>query len=135
VAGASWVHVWGGEAVAVRVLLVEDEEQLRGMVSEALGMAGYEVYPAASVDEGCAVLAAWPPHVVLLDLYGDGDPAAVARAARGVALVLTSGSDTVYLEAARRRLGAVAVLRKPYDLDELLATLADLRAPGAAAAS
>ena len=121
--------------VAGRVLLVEDDEQLRGIVSEVLGLAGYEVDPAASVDEGCAVLAAWPPALVVLDLYGDGDPAAVARAARGTAVVLTSGSDPEYLEAARRRLGAVAVLRKPYDLEELIATIAAVRASGATAAS
>ena len=116
---------------AARVLLVEDDEQLRGVASEALGLAGYEVYPAATVDEGCAALAAWPPALIVVDLYGTGDLNVIARAARGTALVLTSGSDPAYLETERQRLGAVAVLRKPYDLGELLATVAAVRGPGA----
>jgi two-component system, OmpR family, response regulator len=120
---------WLGVAVVAgeRVLLVEDDEQLRGVVSEVLGLAGYEVYPAASVEEGRAALAAWPPHWVLLDLHGAGDPTVIARAASGLPLVLTSGSDTQYLAAACQRLGAAAFLRKPYDLEELLSTLAALR--------
>ncbi len=38
-----------------RVLLVEDEEDIRDLINEALGSSGYQVFPAASADEAMAL--------------------------------------------------------------------------------
>jgi DNA-binding response OmpR family regulator len=105
--------------VPLRVLVVEDDAELLDVLATALGMGGCSVYPVADADEGRAVLGAWRPDVLVLDLQGTGDAEALARAATGVPLVLTSGSSAGYLEAARARLGAAAAVAKPYSLKDL----------------
>lgn len=52
----------------MRVLVVEDEDFTRTMVSEMLGASGVEVKPVASVAEALQVLEEFDPHVVLTDL-------------------------------------------------------------------
>jgi DNA-binding NarL/FixJ family response regulator len=56
------------EGVAYRVLLVEDEEFTRAMVSGALQAAGHEVRSAGSVADGVGILDDFEPHVVIADL-------------------------------------------------------------------
>jgi DNA-binding response OmpR family regulator len=104
-----------------RVLLVEDDTDVRETLASALEYHGYEVYPAATAAEALAVLRAWPPALLVLDLNGVGDGTALARAAvlQAVPVVLSSASSEQYLAAARIRLGAQDVLAKPFDLDNL----------------
>jgi CheY-like chemotaxis protein len=105
--------------VGLRVLLVDDDADLREAVAAALELGGCEVYAAVDVGEARAALASWPPDVLVLDLHGTGDPAPLVRAAAGVPLVLTSGSSPAYRAAAAARLGAAAALAKPYDAADL----------------
>ena len=52
----------------MRVLLVEDEDFTRTMVSEMLSASGIEVRPVASVAEALKSMEQFDPHVVLTDL-------------------------------------------------------------------
>ena len=52
----------------VRVLLVEDEEFTRALLSQALTGAGVEVRACATAAEALQVLHAFDPHVVMTDL-------------------------------------------------------------------
>ena len=108
-----------------RVLLVEDDADVRETLTSALEYHGYEVYPAATANEALAALRAWPPALLVLDLNGVGDGLALARAAalEAVPVVLSSASSQEYLAAARVRLGAYDVLVKPFDLDNLALTV------------
>jgi DNA-binding NarL/FixJ family response regulator len=56
------------EGVSYRVLLVEDEEFTRAMVTGALEATGHEVRGAASVAEGFGILEDFDPHVIIADL-------------------------------------------------------------------
>jgi len=112
--------------VTKRVLLVDDDGDIRDSVSGALERRGYEVYAAASVDEARAAARAWPPDAVVLDLYGAGDAERAARAF-GAPVVLASGSSEAYLAAAAQRVGAAAAVAKPYGLGQLVAALEHLR--------
>jgi DNA-binding response OmpR family regulator len=51
-----------------RVLVVDDDPDIRGLVRELLERKGYEVADAANGREGLRVLYASPPDVVLLDV-------------------------------------------------------------------
>lgn len=51
-----------------RVLLVEDEEFTRAMVTGALESTGHDVRGAASVADGLALLDDFDPHIVIADL-------------------------------------------------------------------
>jgi DNA-binding response OmpR family regulator len=51
-----------------RVLVIDDEEDLRALLKEALVDAGYEVLDAASGDEGLALYRQTPTDVVITDV-------------------------------------------------------------------
>lgn len=53
---------------SIRVLLVEDEDFTRTMVSEMLTASGINVLPVASVAEALKSIDEFDPHVVLTDL-------------------------------------------------------------------
>jgi DNA-binding NarL/FixJ family response regulator len=53
---------------SIRVLLVEDEDFTRTMVSEMLSASGMNVLPIASVAEALKSMDEFDPHVVLTDL-------------------------------------------------------------------
>jgi len=109
--------------LAVRVLVVEDDDGVAGAVVEALGTHGHEVDRVArAVDVWARVRAA---DLVLLDLgLPDGDGMDVLRRLRRIAvtpvLVLTA-RDAERDVVRGLRLGADDYLVKPVRLRELLA--------------
>jgi CheY-like chemotaxis protein len=118
-----------------RVLLVDDDGETREAVRWVLEESGHEVAEASSGQAALDFLrASHDPLVVLLDLLmTDGDGVTVLRAARDDAplatrhryLVLTAMPLTqVHLPDDLRSLLARPVLSKPFDLDELLAAVA-----------
>jgi CheY-like chemotaxis protein len=114
----------------MRVLLVDDDDGVRAVLARMLESRGPKVYAAACVDEARAALAAWPPDVVVTDLQGPGDVAALVRtaASANIPVVLLSGSDPAHLEETAGRLGAAAALQKPCRVDTLLRALDSLLA-------
>ncbi len=109
------------------LLLVEDDEGLRGRLAQALRRRGFEVTEAASVAE--ALAGAESPELALVDLrLPDGDGLTVVRALherdpRTSVVVLSGyGSIPTALEAVRR--GAVWFLSKPVDTDDVLRAFA-----------
>ena len=116
--------------MTLRVLLVEDDRELRATLREALVVEGYEVLTAASLSEGLALLThAAPPGIdlVVLDLGlpdGDGDTllAALRRKHHTPVLVVSArqadGQKIRLLDA-----GADDYLVKPFGIGELLARM------------
>ena len=51
-----------------RILLVEDNEMNRDMLSRRLARAGFEVEVAVDGEEGIAKVASWRPDLVLMDM-------------------------------------------------------------------
>lgn len=116
------------------VLVIDDDPEFRALVSTLLQQAGIAIACAAdgaqAVDS--CVRARRPPAAILLDLTLpklDGEAAlAEMRRAHGnegeLAVVLVSGAlRPGDLESVAHRLGALAALTKPCDMDELLATV------------
>jgi len=110
-----------------RILVVEDEALVAMLVEDALLDAGATIIgPAATVSEALALLDSEQPHAAVLDLNLAGEtstPVADVLAARGVPFVVATGygADGLPHEHAQ-----VPVLAKPYDPDELTATLGRL---------
>lgn len=111
-----------------RILIVDDEAEVRGVLAELLEGAGYQVQTAA--DGGAAVRAVVmaAPDLVLLDIempgLGGVEALATIRAvAPAVRVVMLSGITDV--EVARRTLayGAFEYIPKPFDPAHLLATV------------
>jgi CheY-like chemotaxis protein len=115
-----------------RVLVIDDNADLRELIGDALVHAGYEVTLAADGSKGADALRAQETDLAITDIFmpeKDGIetigllkkefPSTPIVAISGGAKYATPGSGVDYLSTARR-FGADRVLRKPFDIDELL---------------
>jgi sigma-B regulation protein RsbU (phosphoserine phosphatase) len=114
---------------STRVLVVDDDPDVRQLLTLRLRAWGYGVDAAADGDEALARVAAWQPDLLFLDISMPGrDGLTVLDDLRGarldLAVVMTTafGSEGVAIEALRR--GADDYLRKPFEPAELQAVLA-----------
>ena len=120
----------------MRLLLIEDNEQLSQLLTNELEGAGFAVDVVTSVGEGQAVLASNHYAVVVLDLgLPDGDGLAVLRELRErgdpTPVLILTARDGVQDRVTGLRSGADDYLAKPFAFEELLARLqALLRRPG-----
>jgi CheY-like chemotaxis protein len=113
---------------STRVLVVEDYEHMRDILTDVLVEAGYAVETAAHGGEALARAREALPDMILLDLnmpqMNGWELWQALRELPGgqdVKLILLTADESGPAEAAR--LGAHACLMKPFDLDELLATV------------
>lgn len=116
------------------LLLIEDDDALRGRLARAFASRGFEVRQAANAAEAEAAARDEPPEFVVLDLRMpdsnglDLIPVLLSADPNTRIVVLTGyGSVATAIEAIRR--GAMHYLTKPADADEILAALQ--REPGA----
>lgn len=106
-----------------RVMVVDDDPSVRGLIKYVLTQAGYVVIEAASGEEALGVLRHITPGLLLIDVHLPLlDTATLARAlrTRGVAaaVVTMAAGDP---QRIARDVPAGAHLRKPIDIPELLA--------------
>lgn len=116
-----------------QILLVEDDNDIRETIGEVLEEEGYRVITAANGIEALERLkdTSHVPDLILLDLMMPGmdgwrfrsEQLKLERGANIPLLVLSADGQT---QDVATGLGAVGCLRKPVDLDQLLATLAEL---------
>jgi two-component system response regulator RegA len=132
--------VRGGAELARSVLVVEDDEVLRGRLARAFRERGYDVREAADGADALEQARGEAPEYVVVDLRMPGlsglevvreikalDPATVV-------VVLTGyGSIATAVEAVR--LGAAHYLTKPADVDDIVAAFGRADAPPAAPAA
>ncbi|HZZ31749.1 MAG TPA: response regulator [Phenylobacterium sp.] len=112
------------------VLVVDDEAAVRTLACEALELLGYHVLEADSAAKALDMLDAVCPDLMLFDyampLMNGAELARVARLrCPGVPIVFASGyADTEQVEAAVG--GEATILRKPFNMDALARTVANL---------
>ncbi len=114
------------------LLLVEDQEDIRTSLADILSFEGYGVCQAAGRSEGLALLRAQKPDLAILD-YSLPQPADGAEFLRikasepelaSIPVILTSGFNL-----PSRMEGVVAMVTKPFDLDEILALIRHYAGP------
>jgi DNA-binding response OmpR family regulator len=105
-----------------RILIVEDDSDLRRMFRTALSMTGYVVDEAADGLEALRIIEARPPDLVVLDLMLhalDGVSVQQELAGRAITshipIVIVTGSD-IEVDA----LNVSCLMRKPVMPDELI---------------
>ncbi|MEU6929083.1 response regulator transcription factor [Streptomyces sp. 2RAF24] len=114
------------ESKAYRVLVVDDEPEVRAAVEDGMTVEGYEVRGAPDGLAALSAVALWEPDAVVLDVMMPGiDGLAVCRRLRAAGdrtpiLVLTA-RDSVSERVDGLDAGADDYLVKPFALDELLA--------------
>jgi two-component system, OmpR family, phosphate regulon response regulator OmpR len=113
--------------VIARVLLIEDDARLAGMIGEYLGKAGFHVIHAQDGARGLALHRQEPAAAVILDLMlPDTDGLEVCRQIRtrsdSPILMLTARGDAMD-RVVGLEMGADDYLPKPFEPRELLARL------------
>ncbi|MCE4059729.1 response regulator [Pandoraea sputorum] len=108
-----------------RLLVVDDDPQIRDLLSDYLRESGFDVATAADGVQMWAQLAATPADVVVLDLMLPGeDGLSLCRQlhARGdVSVVMLTSRSTLLDRIVGLEVGADDYLPKPFDPRELLA--------------
>jgi two-component system, NtrC family, nitrogen regulation response regulator GlnG len=113
-----------------RILVVDDDDAIRLVVSEALRRDGHDVKTAASVAEQQAALISYDPDVLITDvILPDGNgldvvPAILARKP-DLPIIVLSAQNTLTTAVRATEQGAFEYLPKPFDLDELCRAVRD----------
>jgi two-component system, NtrC family, nitrogen regulation response regulator NtrX len=114
---------------ASRILVVDDEADIRGLLKEILAEEGYEVEVAADAAQARSSRAAQLPDLVLLDIWmPDTDGITLLREwsvtdGYDCPVVMMSGHGTVETAVEATRLGAFDFVEKPLSLTKLLRTV------------
>ncbi len=114
---------------SARILVVDDEADIRELVRDILSEEGYAVETAANAAEARAACAKQAPDLVLLDIWmPDTDGISLLREwqqAQSMAapVVMMSGHGTVETAVEATRLGAIDYVEKPLSLAKLLRTV------------
>ncbi|MEA2662187.1 MAG: hypothetical protein QOH08_1759 [Chloroflexota bacterium] len=119
-----------------RVLVVDDDPEIRRLVSEILASAGYDVQTAVDGDHALRSAIALRPDLIILDVHVPDAAMAIRFSDRyrervpsdqRAPIVALSGAPD--LETAGQRLGAAGFLAKPFELEDLLRLAAKHLAP------
>ena len=126
----------GREALAVaaedsaKVLIVEDNDEVRLMLSTLFGSEGYAVTAARTATEGAAAAVETRPDFIIMDLgLPDADGLSAVRAIRsnvglaGVPVLVVTAYDTVQLRTEAVEAGCIGYTVKPVDPERLLETV------------
>ncbi|HUC62405.1 MAG TPA: response regulator transcription factor [Alphaproteobacteria bacterium] len=108
-----------------RILVIDDEPQIRRLLRTSLGAQGYRVSEAAGGAEGIEAVRVEKPDLVILDLglpdMEGLDVIARLRAGSPVPIVVLSVRDDERGKVAALDLGADDYVTKPFGMDELVA--------------
>ncbi len=110
------------------VLLVDDEREVRRVLTDTIGQAGFDIRTAISGLQGIEMLDDWSPDLFVVDLKMPGmsglDFAKQARKRLPDSeLIILTGFGDMKSAVEAVRIGAYDYLSKPVDLDRLLQTL------------
>ncbi|MDH3251144.1 MAG: response regulator [Ignavibacteria bacterium] len=111
-----------------RILVVDDEEALRTVLSGELTSEGYEVNTAADGDEAIAELKKMSYDLLLLDIKmprvnGFEVLKFVKEQKPGTKVVMLTAFADLKNAIESKKLGAEDFVSKPYDLVDLLTTI------------
>lgn len=125
--------------VPARIVVVDDEVEIRSMIADYLDRDGYSVLRCGSGRELDTVLQSGPADLIVLDVSMPGeDGLSIARRLRvagPVPIIMLTALDDVVDRIVGLEVGADDYLTKPFDLRELRARVrAVLRRAGSAAA-
>jgi cyclic di-GMP phosphodiesterase len=110
-----------------RVLIVDDEESIRRLVSRWTDVSGYEVKAASSAEAALLMMHAWTADVVVCDIRMPGYSGIwliehLRMLYPSTAIIISTGYGEID-PGLTARANIAGYLAKPYDRESLLASL------------
>lgn len=109
------------------ILIVDDERDIRELISDILKDEGYTTRLAANSDECMAEINAEPPGLLILDIWlkdsrmdGIDILSTVKRDNPDVPIVIISGHGNIEIAVAAIKQGAYDFIEKPFNIDQLM---------------
>lgn len=118
----------------IKVLVIDDDDLVRGMISNTLRKASFDVYEADNGNDGLTQASHIKPGIIITDILmpdKEGIETIVELKQRdnNYKIIAMSGGGTsknmAFLEIAKKA-GADKALTKPFKSSELLQTIQDL---------
>lgn len=116
------------EALAIRVLLVEDDEDVRLSMTQALTLAGFQVESFSSVERARSHITYCVPAVVVCDVRLPGSSGTewlpeIRAIDADLPVILVTGHGHIAMAVQAMREGAYDFLEKPFTSERLAATV------------
>ena len=109
------------------ILIVDDERDIRELISDILKDEGYKTRLAANSDDCMEAVNAEPPALMILDIWlkdsrmdGIDILKTIKRDNPGIPVVIISGHGNIELAVAAIKQGAYDFIEKPFNIDQLM---------------
>jgi DNA-binding NtrC family response regulator len=109
-----------------RILVIDDDGDMRMLLEQTLGSAGHEVMAARDGKEGVRQFRAAPARLVITDLFMPNQEGLetiiqLRKDFPGLPIIAMSGrTGASTMLSVARRLGAIGILEKPFEADQLM---------------
>ena len=111
-----------------KILVVEDEEDIREVLSDKLGRQGYRVTGSGTAEAGLALARKHKPDLIILDIALPGmdglELCRILRAETQVPIVFLTAKTSEIDQVLGLRLGADDYITKPFSPEVLVAKIA-----------
>ncbi|WP_324754745.1 sigma-54 dependent transcriptional regulator [Roseovarius sp. Pro17] len=112
------------------ILIVDDERDIRELISDILKDEGFTTRLAGNSDDAMTAIAAEPPALLILDIWlkdsnmdGIDILKAVKRDYPEVPVVIISGHGNIEIAVAAIKQGAYDFIEKPFNIDQLMVVI------------
>jgi len=113
--------------MAEDILIVDDEDDIRMLISGVLEDEGYETREAASAEAALEEIATRRPNLIILDIWLEGSRLdgmellhILRREHPGVPVVMISGHGSIETAVQAIKVGAYDYIEKPFKTDRLI---------------
>jgi DNA-binding NtrC family response regulator len=127
---SSAVVIRSCRAGKTKVLIVDDEYLIRYSLQRLLEREGYVAFTAGSGHEALRLFEERKPDIVILDIrLPDSNGLSLLKTIKescpSVAMIMATGSPDVQSRVEAMKMGALAYLEKPVDMDSLKTLMHD----------
>ncbi len=112
------------------ILIVDDERDIRELISDILKDEGYSTRMAANSDECMSQVASDPPALMILDIWlkdSDMDGIDILKTVKQdnpeIPIVIISGHGNIEIAVAAIKQGAYDFIEKPFNIDQLMVVI------------
>lgn len=115
-----------------KILIVDDENPIREILSASIRDEGYQVFTAADGESGLKAMTDFQPDICFLDIWMPGtlDGIDVLRKGREkfpeINFVMMSGHGTIETAVKATKLGAWDFIEKPLSMDKIFINISNL---------